>query len=199
MLSSAAESVKKKYFGGTAAGYDKKRDDTDKRRKEMAAIREFLADEGAGTSVLDIPFGTGWLAPFHAQKGFEVIGLDVSSDMLDVARDKIDHLPVQDGTFYTRVGDVFDTKLEDKSVDVALCIRLLNWISADDLVLAFKELQRVTKRRIIFNIRVWEPGTKYKRAHRIENLHRALGGWKIVRDVPLHENTFRMVEIAPGS
>jgi hypothetical protein len=96
-----------------------------------------------------------------------------------------------------RKGDIFNLDLADKSVDVTFAIRIFNLISPDDMKLALKELQRVTRNKIVFNLRVWEDGTKYKRAQKIETLRSALDGWKIARDRPIHMKDFRLYELEP--
>lgn len=52
-------------------------------------IYNLLADNGVGKGILlDLACGTGTLSMLLAQKGYEVIGVDASEDMLSVAQEK---------------------------------------------------------------------------------------------------------------
>jgi len=70
------------------------------------------------TSVLDLACGTGSLSLLLAQKGYQVIGLDLSSAMLEVAKRKLkaDDLHVQ-----LIEGDMRSFELHDP-VDAAICM-----------------------------------------------------------------------------
>lgn len=133
------------YFGEKARVYDARNAATDKRRREDAALREFIADI-SGT-VLDIPVGTGHFLPLYKSLGMNVIGMDVSSEMMDQAKMKA---PEIDFLY----GDVLQIPLPDLSVDVAVCIRLLSLIDTHEMVLAIKELGRAASQAVIFSLKV---------------------------------------------
>ncbi len=65
-------------------------------------------------SVLDLGCGTGAHAVRLAQRGFEVVGVDVSEGMLDAARRRVEHSPstavsfVRDDIRSVRLGRLFD-------------------------------------------------------------------------------------------
>lgn len=179
-----------KYQGDVASNYDAKRDDTPKRRRELEVLGEWLGEESRGAHVLDCPVGTGFLFDIHRRHGFNVLGMDSSPDMLAIARTRTTD---GDGIALQR-GSAFDMPFPDANFDVSLCIRLLNLIGATDMQQALTELQRVTRRRIIFNLRVWHAGTQYRNPQRIEDVRDVLrAGWAIARNVPIHENDFRMI------
>src|SRR3990167_5525647 len=64
-----------KYNGAIAKGYDAKREDSEKWKAEDRIMRGMLTDLPRGTSVLDVPVGTGRFIPFYEEFGFNVLGL----------------------------------------------------------------------------------------------------------------------------
>lgn len=150
----------KKYYGDVAKGYDKKRENTEKWKVEQFIIEEMLSQLPEGTVVLDVPCGTGRFFEFYQKKKFIVYGLDASSDMLNEAATKI-HKPQQtvngESQFRFAQGLVQDIKRPDKSIDVSVMCRLSRWLSPENCQIAFKELQRVTRDRIIITARVENP------------------------------------------
>src|SRR3990167_2775138 len=138
-----------KYNGAIAKGYDAKRDDTEKRKAEDRIMRGMLIDLPRGTSVLDVPVGSGHFIPLYEELGFSVLGLDISDDMLREASQKAKG----DDTFL-RFGDARKLDLSDQSYDVAICIRLMRWLETRETQLqVISELMRVAKKRVIFNVR----------------------------------------------
>jgi SAM-dependent methyltransferase len=85
---------------------------------------------------LDAACGTGRLTELLVERGHDVVGVDQSPEMLDVARDRF-----PDATFH--VGDVRDLPLEDASVDLA--VSGLAFAHLPDLTPAFASLARVLR------------------------------------------------------
>jgi SAM-dependent methyltransferase len=85
---------------------------------------------------LDAACGTGRLTELLVERGDDVVGVDQSPEMLDVARDRF-----PDATFH--VGDMRQLPLEDASVDLA--ISGLAFAHLPDLAPAFAELARVLR------------------------------------------------------
>ena len=140
-----------KYHGAVAEGYDAKREDSPKWKAEQRIIEDMLGDLPAETKVLDVPIGTGRFIEFYREKGFKVLGVDRSDDMLRVASDKVGD--AQNITLLT--GDILKLNmLGDKSFDVALMVRLTRWLSPEDCTKAIHELARVTRKRIVFTTRL---------------------------------------------
>lgn len=148
MLSSEAVFAQKKYQGDVAKDYDAKREGTKKREAERHIIERMMDDLPKGTVVLDAPVGTGWLIPFFERRGFVGYGLDINQDMIDEASKKVT------GDWHFAQGSVTDIPLKARSVDVSLMIRMTRWLAPHEVQQALRELQRVTKKRIIFNARV---------------------------------------------
>lgn len=195
MVSNLAEKVKVKYRGKTAAGYDEKREVQEKRRAEIRVLKEIVASVPDGSSILDVPAGTGLLFPMYEGRGFNVEAVDSSQDMLDIARSKLNSGVGKGSDIKLRTGDIFKLDYPDKKFDVAFCIRIFNLFETDDMRAALKEVQRITKNRIIFNLRVWHPETKYRRPRKIEDVESVLNGFRIASNREIHEFDFRMIEL----
>ena len=140
-----------KYVGEVAAGYDAKREQNPKWLIEQKVITNMLADLPPDTRVFDCPVGTGRFLPYYVDKGFIILGMDISTDMLRQAAQKVDPKRAR-GELH--IGDVRDTKLPDKSVDAVVNCRITRWLSPDDCVRMMKEMQRIARDRIILTARV---------------------------------------------
>ena len=92
-------------------------------RLETTAVRELLGALDKLSTALDLPAGTGRLASLLADVAERVILADVSSAMLEVAREGLSNLPVE----YVQT-DAKAIALADGSVDLVFCHRLLNHV-----------------------------------------------------------------------
>jgi hypothetical protein len=72
----------RKFRGSVAAGYDDKREPTDKWKVEQRIIEGMLAELPAKSSVLDCPVGTGRFLRCYVKNQLDFIGMDLSGDML---------------------------------------------------------------------------------------------------------------------
>jgi ubiquinone/menaquinone biosynthesis C-methylase UbiE len=185
-LSLATEGADK-YHGEIATGYDAKRDNSPKRVVEERIIKDMLADLPAGSWVLDCPVGTGFLLPYYIEKGFQVWALDKSEDMLQEARQKVRNHPSV--RFY--VGDVRNLRAQhDKSVDASLAIRITRWLSPEECQQMMRELQRVTRQRIIITARV----ANHPHVRPVELFTSVLDGWHLNRSVEGYQPEYRVLE-----
>jgi ubiquinone/menaquinone biosynthesis C-methylase UbiE len=91
-----------------------------------------------GTDVADIGCGTGRLAPFLKGHGVSPRGVDLSQEMVNVAR-----RDYPDFTF--DVADLRDLPFEDASLVGAVCWYSLIFLAPADRPVAFGELARVVK------------------------------------------------------
>lgn len=99
-----------------------------------------------GHAIADIGTGTGRAALALARTGAEVIGIDASAEMLDVAarRAREANLDVR----WDR-GDAHALPLGDRSVDAAVCLRVL--MHTPDWRRCLGELCRVSRRQLVFD------------------------------------------------
>jgi ubiquinone/menaquinone biosynthesis C-methylase UbiE len=102
---------------------------------EEPVVHALLADAPRGAA-LDAACGTGRHAAHLASLGYDVIGVDTTDAMLDVARAKVD------GADFRR-GRLEALPVDDESVDVVTCSLALTHVP--DLAPVFREFARVLR------------------------------------------------------
>ena len=159
MESSVKSSIKyharSAYQGNTAAQYDRKRSKRKKWKREIAAIRTLAAQFEPGTSILDIPVGTGRFLEFYNGGKHTVYGIDVSPDMLNQAKVKALALGGKNdrNDVYLVIGEAEHIPMRDKCIDYVVCIRMLNWVTKPIFKDIIKEYHRVARKGIIVGFR----------------------------------------------
>jgi ubiquinone/menaquinone biosynthesis C-methylase UbiE len=93
-----------------------------------------------GMKVLDVGCGTGNFSIKLAQQGCKVTGIDISDEMLDIARGKAKELNL-DIEFYNM--DVYKLQLEEGSFDAAFSMAAFEFIEKP--LAALDEMMRVVK------------------------------------------------------
>ena len=93
---------------------------------------------GLGTSVADIGCGTGRLEPYLASRGLSPRGIDLSPQMIRVARR-------DNPGFAFDVADLRDLPIEAGSLAGVVCWYSLMYLAPSDRPAAFSELARVVK------------------------------------------------------
>jgi ubiquinone/menaquinone biosynthesis C-methylase UbiE len=141
-----------RYTGQVASAYEAKRSVTRNWPKEQAAVERFLAKIPAGSTILDVPVGTGRFISFYKQFGLVATGLDTSLDMLEHSQRKAADCNLD---IALHVGDIRNIQAEAKSFDTALCVRFLNWLDFQGMQEVLGELSRVARSHIIISVRVW--------------------------------------------
>lgn len=123
-----------------------------------------LLGDVSGKTVLDYGCGAGENSVLVAKHGGDVIGVDISPELLEIAGQRMD-LHGFDDKYDFRVGSAHDLPLEDESVDVVFGMAILHHL---DLDLSSKEVFRVLKKggRAIF----FEPVRNSKAIKFIRNL-----------------------------
>lgn len=94
-----------------------------------------------GKTVLDYGCGNGENSLPLVTRGARVIGLDVSEDLLELARQRLTLHGVRDRAVFT-AASAHDIPLPDSSVDAVMGIAILHHL---DLALAAREVRRVLK------------------------------------------------------
>jgi ubiquinone/menaquinone biosynthesis C-methylase UbiE len=127
-----------RFFDGRASGWDSERDLAVAGEAVEAALRELFAEERPA-SLLDIGTGTGRILQVLAgQIGFG-LGIDLSRDMLAVARANLDRREARN--CQVRHGDMYQLPLPDGSFAAATLHQVLHF--ADDPFAALAEASRV--------------------------------------------------------
>ena len=78
-----------KYHGDVAAGYDTKREPDAKHIVEQGIIERMLSEMPEGSTVVDFPIGTGRFLDVCYRNKFQVLGFDLSPEMMAESASKI--------------------------------------------------------------------------------------------------------------
>lgn len=146
MSAVADYSAREHYRGDVAARYDEERSTDRKWQLEQELMSRLIAELPRGSSILDVPFGTGRYLDSYERGGHRVLGLDISGDMMRAARPS----PAIAGMV---IGDVTRIPLADRSVDHVVSTRLMNWLPPDVFAQAIGEIARVARHGVILGIR----------------------------------------------
>jgi len=103
-----------------------------------------LAEAKEGSKILDVCTGTGKQAFAFAEKGYEVVGIDLSPDMLTVARRKNKYKNVK-----LKVADATNIPFADKSFDVSCISFALHDMPHEIRHKVLGEMKRVSRRIVI--------------------------------------------------
>jgi len=128
-------------FGDSAASYDEWYGTSLGRTYDLyekRAIERVLPDPATGNRLLDIGCGTGHWSAFFSRSGFVVNGVDVSPEMIEIARRRRIH----NASF--EVADAHALPLEDGRFDVTVAITALEFVRNAEVVV--REMARCTRR-----------------------------------------------------
>ena len=133
-----------KYRGDVAARYDDKRAEKDVTWRDQAIVENYLSKIAPGSPVLDIPAGTGRFIQFCLNRGLRYTGVDISADMLEVARTKV---PAGANVELT-VADARALPFEDDAFDYAIIIKFIKWLpTVETLTEVLREIKELRGRR----------------------------------------------------
>jgi ubiquinone/menaquinone biosynthesis C-methylase UbiE/DNA-binding transcriptional ArsR family regulator len=128
------------YFRAYAAEWDRIRKLHVADEAVESAIRAALADKPF-RSLLDLGTGTGRMLELFGAEIERGLGLDLSLDMLLLARDRLERAGLKNCS--VRQGDLYDLPLADGSFDVVILHQVLHFL--DDGARAIKEAARVLR------------------------------------------------------
>jgi len=118
-------------------------------RKWEAVTRAFARASGV-RSVLDLPCGTGRFTGHLVGRGFDVVGADVSMEMMEEARQRT---PADRRLRGFVRADAEHLPLGDASVDCVMSIRFLHHIDPPTRISIVREMARVSRRWLILDFR----------------------------------------------
>ncbi len=133
-----------------AEAYDEKRFSQGGRlidRREKRAVLEALAPI-EGTRILEIACGTGRFTTMLANRGADIVGVDISEAMLQQARGRARDAGVADRLEYLR-GDAGRLPFPDDQFDAVLAMRFFHL--CDSPTEFMTELRRVSRRQVVFD------------------------------------------------
>ena len=127
-----------------------------------------IGDQPIG-DFLDIGTGTGRILELLAERVERGMGIDVSSEMLTVARTNLESANLRN--VHVRQGDMYNVPVEDQSIDLATLHLVLHY--SDDPALVIQEAARVLRpngRLVIVDFQ-----THHEEQLRAEHKHHRLG------------------------
>lgn len=136
----------KMYFGKIATEYDIEREHEPLDVRDQEIVESILDKFPRGTSLLDVPAGTGKYIKATIDRGIIYKGVDVSDDMIKQAHLKLSILGDQAENVDLRVSDARKLPFEDNSIDYILSVKFIKYLSTlqmfEDVL---KEFERVVK------------------------------------------------------
>ncbi len=138
----------------TALEYDKQRFSSFKGRlvnwREMSLVYKAIRLAGImpPARILDIPCGTGRLSLFLAEKGYRVIGVDISPTMIEQGKKKLEDSPIKQQVKF-EVGDGESLSFKDSFFDVGVSLRLFGHLPTENRRNVLKELSRVSRSVVV--------------------------------------------------
>jgi ubiquinone/menaquinone biosynthesis C-methylase UbiE len=139
------------YYGDKAKKYLERRENQAHWDIEQNLIRELLREAQPGESVLDVPFGTGRFAKIYLEGGLEVSGVEISPDMVAVAKETL-------GPSFEKcrvmIASADAIPFDENSFDFVVCCRFLGMTPFKMACSVLLELRRVAKRKIILYMKV---------------------------------------------
>lgn len=141
--------IVRKFYDDFADDYDASRYSTEKQKIIDTAAKTVVLDllgNIEGKSILDCGCGTGRFADIFARSGANAIGMDISENMLSIAKRKVPFAK------FIR-GDVFSLPFKEKKFDIVVCSQVLTHLHKYKEPLL--EMKRVMKENgtIIIDIR----------------------------------------------
>jgi 2-polyprenyl-3-methyl-5-hydroxy-6-metoxy-1,4-benzoquinol methylase len=115
---------------------------------EKRYVRKAFRDLRRGSTIVDVPCGTGRLAEVLLEDGFRVVGIDVSAAMLAQAKQKLARF---EDRFKCRAVDVMQPDLPaDNRYDAALCARVLMHYPLHDQIVFLRNVANLVQGQIVF-------------------------------------------------
>lgn len=149
-----------KYDRKVANSYDSDRQDEEHWKLENEFIKSYF-NKNSSASILDIPVGTARLVQFYPENA-QVVGVDMSLDMLEVARKKIEDTMIFNKIILQQ-GDAAQLNFLDNQFDQVICFRLLHLVPHDIRLKIIQELLRVTKKSLLIQIYLLRNKSLFKR------------------------------------
>ena len=146
--------ARSRYKGSFAEDYLAGRVHDPRWEREQEAIEGFLRKCAPGSTIVDVPFGTGRFVDFYAQCDHVVYGLDVSRDMMNQARSTAQQ---QHARLEPVLGEIEVLPLRDRSIDHVVCVRFLNWVPLPVVDRILGEFARVARKDVLVHVRVRKP------------------------------------------
>jgi hypothetical protein len=137
--------------------------------RETVAVNDFVFSG----PVLDCPVGTGRFVPIYHNRELPCVGVDLSADMLAEARRKYPSLELCKGS-------IFGLPFTNKQFATAVCVRLLDWLTPEEMAQAVAELRRVAH-ILVVSIRYGVERCELNWTHDLNKFYEAINGLYVWR------------------
>lgn len=148
----------------TAEQYDMKRFSTISGKlfqwAERRDLQRIVRKIPAGSLLMDAPCGTGRLLPLYLSEGHKILGVDISGEMIQVARRRTAQWNGK--TNFSRM-DFVQIPLVDRSVDTVFSIRFLPHFPPQERVQMLREFSRVSRQRVVISVSVSNAWMRFRR------------------------------------
>jgi len=128
--------------------------------REKRIIGELLEYLPQGGQILDLACGTGRIAEYLLSRDYEVCGVDISQEMLKVAKERLSNFGE---LIEFQQADAERLPFGEKRFDSATCFRLFGHVPPETRVKILKEMKRVTRGPFIAAYYLSEPVANTKR------------------------------------
>lgn len=151
------------YYGDTASQYLENRPDWE---AEQVAFESLVRDEGGSRRVLDLPVGPGRFFDVCRELGNSVWGVDISEEMLAIARKRATGWLAEDGGGVTLVKSSAESlPFADSFFDITVSSRFLDGnVTFSQMTKILREIRRVTARTALLHF-------TYRTRHQSVPLH----------------------------
>jgi ubiquinone/menaquinone biosynthesis C-methylase UbiE len=119
-------------------------------KREFSVVESIVRSFPARSRVLDLPCGTGRFHPLLTKYGCELVGGDISADMIRQASLKS---PRTSSASLLALCDAECLPFKDRSFDYVLCMRFFNLVPPETASAVLKEIGRISSRGVIVQIR----------------------------------------------
>ena len=175
-----------RYYQDRARDYDRLRENQPSWAEENRALREIASELGHGLSVLDVPVGSGRFFPVYGDLDWNVSGLDVSDEMLEVARSRSDGVLAAKPKLIK--GKATALPFPDSQFDVVVCFRFLQSIvSFGDTQRVIAEIARVSRRFAVLHLDVKPENLPEGSYPKLRETMRGNLTWQQIEDLLLAE------------
>lgn len=171
-----------RYYQDRAREYDRQRENQPSWSAEYRALEGLANNLGRRLSVLDVPVGTGRFFPVYGALEWRVSGLDVSSEMLDVARTQSAEYLITRPTLVE--GKATALPFSTSEFDVVVCFRFLQSIvSFGDAQRVIGEISRVSKKFVVLHLDVRPEGLQERSQPKARETMRGKLTWLQIQDL----------------
>lgn len=133
------KTLENKYTGETAENYLSFRVSEPHWDKEQKIVWEMLKtmDLEKGSTVVDVPVGTGRFLKYYHDIELDCLGYDISNDMLEKAQDEVTHFSYE--SIKLSKADIRELPLSDDQAQLVVCIRYMQHVSFEEFKVVLRE------------------------------------------------------------